>query len=81
LSKFHVGSWNGLAVPAKTPRDVVQRLSREIQAVMEMPDVKKRLNDVNLYAQGSTPEQATEILAQDIRRWADVISKARIDKQ
>ena len=81
LSKFHVGSWNGLAVPAKTPRDVVQRLSREIQAVMEMPDVKKRLNDVNLYAQGSTPEQAAEILAQDIRRWADVISKARIDRQ
>ena len=81
MSKFHVGSWNGLAVPAKTPRDVVQRLSREIQAVMEMPDVKKRLNDVNLYAQGSTPEQAAEILAQDIRRWADVISKARIDRQ
>jgi tripartite-type tricarboxylate transporter receptor subunit TctC len=81
LAKFHAGSWNGLAVPAKTPRDVVLRLSREIQAVMEMPEVKKRLSEVNLYAQGSTPEQATDILAQDVRRWGEVITKAKIDKQ
>ena len=81
LSKFYVGSWNGLALPAKTPRDVVQRLSREIQLVMEMPEVKKRLSEVNLYAQGSTPEQAADILAQDVRRWGEVITKAKIDKQ
>jgi len=81
LAKFHAGSWNGLAVPAKTPRDVVVRLSREIQAVMEMPEVKKRLSEVNLYAQGSTPEQAADILAQDVKRWGEVITKAKIDKQ
>lgn len=81
LAKFHASSWNGLAVPAKTPRDVVQRLSVEIQKVMDLPDVKKRLSDVNLYAQGSTPEQAASLLAQDIRRWGEVISKAKIEKQ
>jgi len=81
LAKFHAGSWNGLAVPAKTPRDVVVRLSREIQAVMDMPEVKKRLSEVNLYAQGSTPEQAADILAQDVKRWGEVITKAKIDKQ
>jgi tripartite-type tricarboxylate transporter receptor subunit TctC len=81
LDKFQASSWNGLAVPAQTPRDVVLRLSREIQAIMDMPDVKKRLSDVNLNAQGSTPEQAAELLAADIRRWHDVIVKAKIDKQ
>ena len=81
LAKFHASSWNGLAVPAKTPREVVQRLSAEIQKVMDMPDVKKRLSDVNLYAQGSTPEQAASLLAQDIRRWGEVIAKAKIEKQ
>ena len=81
LGKFHVGSWNGLAVPARTPRDVVQRLSREIQTVMDMPEVKKRLGDLNLYAQGSTPEQAADLLSQDIRRWGEVIARARIEKQ
>ena len=48
---------------------------------MDLPDVKKRLSDVNLYAQGSTPEQAANLLAQDIRRWGEVISKAKIEKQ
>ena len=81
LGKFHVGSWNGLAVPARTPRDVVQRLSREIQTVMDMPEVKKRLGDLNLYAQGSKPEQAADLLSQDIRRWGEVIARARIEKQ
>ena len=81
LAKFQASSWNGLAVPAHTPREVVLRLSREIQAIMEMPDVKKRLSDANLNAQGSTPEQAADVLAADIRRWHDVIVKAKIDKQ
>ena len=80
LAKFQASSWNGLAVPSHTPREVVLRLSREIQTIMEMPDVKKRLSDVNLNAQGSTPEQAAEVLAADIRRWPDVIVKAKIDK-
>jgi tripartite-type tricarboxylate transporter receptor subunit TctC len=81
LAKFQASSWNGLAVPSHTPRDVVLRLSREIQTIMDMPDVKKRLSDVNLNAQGSTPEQAAEVLAADIQRWHEVIVKAKIDKQ
>lgn len=81
LAKFQASSWNGLAVPAHTPREVVQRLSKEIQTIMAMPDVKKRLNDVNLHAEGSTPEQAVEVLTADIKRWAEVIAKAKIDKQ
>jgi tripartite-type tricarboxylate transporter receptor subunit TctC len=81
LAKFQASSWNGLAVPSRTPREVVLRLSREIQAIMDMPDVKKRLSDVNLNAQGSTSEQAAEVLAADIQRWHEVIVKAKIDKQ
>jgi len=80
LSQFNVSSWNGLSVPAKTPRDVVQRLSREMQAILAMPEVKKRLLELSLYAQGSTPEQASDLLSQDIRRWTEVIAKSKIEK-
>ncbi len=81
LAKFQAASWNGLAVPAHTPRDVVLRLNREIQTILQMPDVKKRLSDVNVNVQGGTPEQASELLAADIQRWQAVIVKAKIDKQ
>lgn len=81
LAKFQAASWNGLAVPARTPREVVLRLNREIQAILQMPDVKKRLSEVNVNVQGGTPEQAAELLASDIQRWHEVIVKAKIDKQ
>jgi tripartite-type tricarboxylate transporter receptor subunit TctC len=81
LTAFNVSSWNGLAVPAKTPADIVERLSREIRTVMAMPDVQKKLLDLNLVARGSTPAQAGEILAADVRRWSDVIARAKIPRQ
>ena len=81
LAGFNVSSWNGLAVPAKTPADVVERLSREIRAVMAMPDVQKKLLDLNLVARGSTPAQAGDVLAGDVRRWGDVIARAKIPRQ
>jgi tripartite-type tricarboxylate transporter receptor subunit TctC len=81
LSNFNVTSWNGLAVPAKTPNDVVTKLNREIQTVLSNPDVKKRLSDLSLNAQGSTPEQVGDLLSGEIKRWAGVIAKAKIEKQ
>lgn len=81
LAAFRASSWNGLAVPAKTPHDVVARLSREVQAAVAHPDVKKRLLELNLVAQGSTPEQLGALMASEVRRWSDVIARANIPRQ
>jgi tripartite-type tricarboxylate transporter receptor subunit TctC len=81
LASFNVGSWNGLAVPAATPKDVVARLSKEVNAALALPDVKKRLLELNLVAQGSTPEQLATQLSGEIRRWGEVIARANIPKQ
>jgi tripartite-type tricarboxylate transporter receptor subunit TctC len=81
LANFNVTSWNGLAVPAKTPKDVVAKLNREIQIILANPEVRKRLSDLSLNAQGSTPEQVSDLLAAEIKRWAEVIARAKIEKQ
>jgi tripartite-type tricarboxylate transporter receptor subunit TctC len=81
LGQFNVSSWNGLAVPAKTPKEVVARLNRELQLILANPEVTKRLSDLSLFAQGSTPEQAADLLASEIKRWGDVIARAKIEKQ
>ena len=52
-----------------------------VQAALAQPDVKKRLLELNLNAQGSTPAQLGEHLAADVRRWSDVIAKAKIARQ
>ena len=81
LAGFNVASWNGIAVPAGTARDVVARLNKDINAALALPDVKRRLLELNLVAQGSTPEQLATQLAGEIKRWGEVIAKANIPKQ
>lgn len=81
LAGFNVASWNGLAVPAGTPRDVVARLNQAINAALAQPEVRKKLLDLNLVAQGSTSEQLSAQLAGEIKRWSEVIAKANIPKQ
>ena len=81
LAAFDVSSWNGLAVPAATPKAVVARLSQAVNAALALPDVKAKLLDLSLVAQGSTPEQLAGQLDREIKRWSDVIAKANIPKQ
>lgn len=81
IAGYTAASWNGLAVPAGTPREVVARLNREVVAALNDPAVKKRLEDLNLDPHPGTPEQAAAMLSGDIRRWGEVIARARIEKQ
>jgi tripartite-type tricarboxylate transporter receptor subunit TctC len=81
INNFYVSSWNGLAVSAKTPKDIVARLNKEIVAALNSPDLKKRLAELNVEPRSSTPEQAADLLARETKRWGDVIIKAKIEKQ
>jgi tripartite-type tricarboxylate transporter receptor subunit TctC len=81
LAGFAVSSWNGLAVGSRTPGPLVQRLHQELQTVLGMTDVKAKLSELSLHAQGSTPEQTAELLRSDVRRWSDVIAKAKIERK
>lgn len=78
---FQASSWNALAVPGKTPRPVIDRLHKDIVAALSKPDVRKKLADLNIDADHSTPDEAAQLLASDIQRWAAVIQRAGIPKQ
>jgi tripartite-type tricarboxylate transporter receptor subunit TctC len=81
LPTFVASSWNALAAPAKTPKDVIARLNKEITAAVNSPDVKKKLADLNVEARASSPEQTAELLASETKRWGDVITRAKIPTQ
>jgi tripartite-type tricarboxylate transporter receptor subunit TctC len=81
LNGFAVASWNALAAPARTPRPVIERLNRDIAAALAAPDVKKKLAELNVDAQASTPQQASDLLASELKRWGDVIVRAKIPQQ
>jgi tripartite-type tricarboxylate transporter receptor subunit TctC len=81
LPSFVASSWNALAAPAKTPKDVIARLNKEIVAAVNSPDVRKKLQDQNVEARASSPEQAAALLASETKRWGEVITRARIPTQ
>lgn len=81
LPNYQATSWNGLAAPAATPRPVIDRLNKEINAAVNSPDIKARLLGLGIAAQGGTPESTRELLAADIAKWGAVITKAKIEKQ
>jgi tripartite-type tricarboxylate transporter receptor subunit TctC len=60
---------------------VVLRLNHEIVAAINDPVIRKRLEDLNLDPLPGTPEQAASLLNSDIRRWGDVIERAKIVRQ
>jgi tripartite-type tricarboxylate transporter receptor subunit TctC len=81
LPNYQASSWNALAVPSGTPKDVVARLHREIAAALKDPEVSKKLRDMNIEPRSSTPEQSQAFLQSEIKRWGDVIIKANIPRQ
>lgn len=81
VAGFNVSSWNALAAPARTPREVIATLNRQVQAALATPDVRRRLAELNVTARASTPEQLGELLAGETRRWTDVIVRAKVPRQ
>ena len=81
LPAFVASSWNALAAPAKTPKDVIARLNKDIALALTNSDIKKKLHELNVEALPGTPEQAAALLASETKRWSDVINAAKIPKQ
>ncbi|MSP97085.1 MAG: tripartite tricarboxylate transporter substrate binding protein [Betaproteobacteria bacterium] len=73
-----VDGYYGVLVPAKTPREIVIRLNREIAPALALTDVTQKLVASDLVASPSTPEQFAMQLRSDILRWGRVVREAGI---
>lgn len=81
VKNLNAASWNGLAVPAKTPQAVVDRLNKEVNEALRDPEVRKKLEALNLDPHPGTPAEAAAMLNGDIKRWGEVITRAKIERQ
>jgi len=73
LKGFEAVAWNGLAGPAKTPPEVVDRLSGAIRKVLANPDMRERLKSEGSDPVGSTAPEFAKFLRDEIAKWAKVI--------
>ena len=71
--------WNGLFVPAKTPREIIDRLQRESSAAVRHPEVAKRLAELGAEAVGSSAAAQEEMLRRQMDQFRPIIREMKID--
>ena len=81
VAGYVASSWNAIAVPARTPPAIVERLAREIARAIAAPDVRERLAAAGVTPRSSTPGELRRLLAADIDKWRAVIECAGIERQ
>jgi tripartite-type tricarboxylate transporter receptor subunit TctC len=81
LPGFEVSSWYGLLAPAKTPKHIVDRLQREVAAVLAMPEIRERYLKGGFEPSGNKPEEFAQQIKTDLARWGKVVKdqNLRID--
>lgn len=78
---FEIFSWNALSAPAGTPQPVIDRLNREITAIMASPETRAKLATLAVDAVSSTPAEQDTFIARDTLNWAKLTKAAGIEPQ
>jgi tripartite-type tricarboxylate transporter receptor subunit TctC len=73
-----VRQWAGMFGPPKMPREIVERLNKEVNAALKRPDVLEKLQGYGYAAEGSTPERLLEINRDDLALWRKLVREAGI---
>lgn len=78
---YDVRSWAGLMAPAGTAEGIVEQLHGAVLKALEVPAVRKRLEDMGGEARGSTPAEMKVMVSAELEKWKRVVADARIPKQ
>jgi len=81
LKGYELSSWNVLAAPAKTPKDIVSILGKECDRIVNLPDIAEKMRSFGSEPVGGTPEQTAAFLKSERSRWEAAIKAAKIPKQ
>ena len=73
-----VRQWAGMFGPPKMPREIVERLNKEVNAALKRPEVLEKLQGYGYAAEGSTPERLLEINRDDLALWRKLVREAGI---
>ena len=78
VSGYDAAAWIGYAAPAGTPREVLAKLSAEIQKALKEEELKQRMVNIGLDAVASTPDEMAAFMRREEQRYGDIIKSANI---
>jgi tripartite-type tricarboxylate transporter receptor subunit TctC len=71
-------SWNGIAAPSGTPREIINRVHEQVARALQAPDIKERFFKDGIEGVGSTPEQFAAHIRSERAKWEKVVDSAGI---
>ncbi|WP_332775722.1 Bug family tripartite tricarboxylate transporter substrate binding protein [Polaromonas sp.] len=78
VAGFEVVSWQGIFVPAGTPKPIVTQLHTEILKILQQPEMQDRLKGLGMQPSSMSPEQVAAFQRAEVDKWAQVIKAAGI---
>jgi tripartite-type tricarboxylate transporter receptor subunit TctC len=75
---YEVAGWFGVMAPSSMPADAVQRLNKEFNAALALPEVRSRLSDLGADPAGGTPEAFGALLQAERARWSEAVRAANL---
>ena len=81
LPGYESVQWYGMLAPAKTPREIVNRLYTEVSGVLKQPEIKTRLANDGADTVGSSPDEFTRYIQSELVKWAKVARDAGIQPE
>jgi tripartite-type tricarboxylate transporter receptor subunit TctC len=75
---YVVTTWYSLVAPKGTPREIVDKLNREVNAILVKPDVAKQLHERGLETDTMTPDELGQHLRKEAATWAKVAREAKL---
>ncbi|MDB5805928.1 MAG: hypothetical protein JWN73_3250 [Betaproteobacteria bacterium] len=76
--QLEMSSWSAVVAPAGTPQAIIDKLAKAIDTVLAEPAVKQRMEALGATVSPSTPAELGNLLAEDSRRWKQVVAAAKI---
>jgi tripartite-type tricarboxylate transporter receptor subunit TctC len=78
LPGFEANNWDGMLLPAGTPRAIVAKISRDTGRVLNLPEARELLSGAGALPTPGTPEAFAQYLKSEIDKWRDVVQRAGI---
>jgi tripartite-type tricarboxylate transporter receptor subunit TctC len=78
LPGFEATSWHGLFAPGGTPKELVEKVSSEVQRIMKLPHIQERMQAMGATPVGNTPEEFAQHISVERKKWAEVVKASGV---
>ncbi len=78
---YEATNWYAFVAPAKTPKDIIDKLNRDLHAALKSPEVRDQLLAAGMEPQPGTPEELARYIEREYQTWGKVVKAAKIQAQ